>query len=140
MPETSNTVVIHCSDPRFQLPIQDFLRSRLGLARYALIAVPGGPQFLTLTAYLPKFAWVGWRWVKFVMDLSPVRRVILIAHEDCRWYLDGRFGQDPDTHKKQLRDLAAVSAALRERFGNLAVECYYARFEGGRVAFTEPAT
>jgi hypothetical protein len=40
MPEfqPSDTVVIHCSNPRFQLPLQDFLRGRLGLARYALLA------------------------------------------------------------------------------------------------------
>jgi hypothetical protein len=141
MPETqpSDTVVIHCSDPRFQLPFQDFLRGRLGLTRYALIAVPGGPQFLTLAGYLPKFSWVGWRWVKFVMDLSPVRRVILITHEDCRWYLDARFGQHSDIQKKQLADLNAVRAALRELLGNLVVECHSARLHLGQVIFeTQP--
>jgi hypothetical protein len=137
MPETqpSDTLVIHCSDPRFQVPFQDFLRGRLGLSAYALIAVPGGPQFLTLVEYLPKFSWVGWRWVKFVVDLAKARRVILIAHEDCRWYLDGRFGQHADVYQKQLVDLASVRAALEERFGNLAVECYYARLDGGQAVF-----
>ena len=52
MPEESGVLVIHCSDPRYQAPFQDFLRGQLKLDRYALLAIPGGPQFLTLAEYL----------------------------------------------------------------------------------------
>jgi len=129
-------VVMHCSDPRFQLPFQDFLRGELGLKSYSLIAVPGGPQFLTLAEYLPKFAWAGWRWVKFLMDLGSQQRVILIAHEDCRWYQDQRFWQEgPNLREKQVRDLKQVRAGIQERFGNLKVELYYARLRDKQVAF-----
>jgi len=135
-PAGPGTVVIHCSDPRFQPHFQDFLRGELGLRHYGLIAVPGGAQFLTLVDYLPKFAWAGWRWVKFMVDLSSPERVILIAHEDCRWYLDMRFGAAPrDLREKQVRDLQHVRAGLSERFTNTKVELFYARFENGRVVF-----
>ena len=87
----SDVIVVHCSDARFQPHFQDFLKQGLGVERYLLLAVPGGPQFLTLTEYLPKFSWVGWRWLKFLADLSKPRRVILIGHGDCRWYLHSRF-------------------------------------------------
>ncbi len=131
----SGVLVIHCSDSRFQLPFQDFLRGELGLKGYSLVAVPGGPQFLTLAEYLPKFAWAGWRWVKFLMDLGSHQRVILIAHEDCRWYQDQRFWhQDPSLRDKQVRDLKHVRAGLQERFGNLKVELYYARYRDKQVA------
>ena len=129
-------VVIHCSDGRFQPWFQDFLRRDLGVEHYSLIAVPGGAQFLTLVEYLPKFAWAGWRWMKFLADLAAPARVILIAHEDCRWYLDTRFGIPPrDPRGKQVQDLQSARAALVERFGKLPVELYYARLSDGSVVF-----
>jgi hypothetical protein len=132
----SGVLVVHCSDPRYQAPFHDFVRDRLGLDRYALLAVPGGPQFLTLGEYLPKFAWTGWRWVKFLGDLGNSARVVLIAHEDCRWYLDGRFGPAPaNLREKQVKDLRDVCLQLRELFGNVKVELYYAHMQNGRAAF-----
>ena len=128
--------VIHCSDPRFQGAFQDFLRGELGLKQYGLIAVPGGAQFLTLVEYLPKFSWAGWRWAKFLMDAAQPPRIVLIAHEDCRWYLDMRFGLPPrDMRDKQVRDLVSVRAGMAERFGKVPVELYYARFHDSRVVF-----
>jgi hypothetical protein len=148
MPETYRTpaqpsrvesapVVVHCSDPRYQPHFQDFLRNGLGLDHYALVAVPGGGQFLTLAEYLPKFSWVGWRWVKFVIDLTRPSRVILIAHDDCRWYLDSRFAPDPArVRDKMLDDLRRVRAELAERLGPTArVELYFARLVGDSASF-----
>ncbi len=132
----AGVLVIHCSDPRYQAFFHEFVRNELGLDKYALLAVPGGPQFLTLGDYLPKFAWTGWRWVKFLGDLGNSARIILIAHEDCRWYLDGRFGPPPaNLREKQVRDLRQVCAALRERFGEVRIELYYARKEKGGAVF-----
>jgi len=133
----TGTVVIHCSDPRYQPHFQDFLRNKLGLSQYALIAVPGGAHFLTLAEYLPKFSWVGWRWVKFVSDLTQPSRVILIAHDDCRWYLDSRFAHDPARlREKMLHDLRRVQSALSERLGPAThVELYFARLDGDSATF-----
>ncbi len=129
-------LVIHCSDARFQRHFQDFLRADLGVEHYTLLAVPGGVQALTLVDYLPKFSWAGWRWVKFLVDLSPPARAILIAHEDCRWYLSQRFGTTPqEAREKQLRDLRTARAGLVDRFGKVPVELYYARLGDGRAAF-----
>lgn len=130
------TIVVHCSDPRFQPHFQHFLRESLGLEQYALIAVPGGAQFLTLVDYLPKFSWVGWRWVKFVVDLTRTERVVLIAHDDCRWYLDQRFAQDPArVRERQLEDLRRVRAGLSERFGARRVELCFAQLQDGHASF-----
>ena len=132
----SDVVVVHCSDPRYQPHFQEFLRTGLGLERYALVAVPGGPQFLTLAEYLPKFSWVGWRWIKFLVDQSRPRRVILIVHDDCLWYRDLRFWQHGGDWKgAALSDLAKVRDGLRARFGSLSVETYFARIDGGEVVF-----
>jgi hypothetical protein len=134
--EESGVVVVHCSDARFQPHFQEFLRQKLGLDHYALISVPGGPQFLTLAEYLPKFSWVGWRWMKFLMDRTRPRRVILIGHQDCHWYMDGRFfHQHQRVGDQQLADLRHVRDGIRERFGNLTVEAYFARLDGEHAIF-----
>jgi hypothetical protein len=129
-------IVIHCSDPRFRRHFQEFLESHLKVSSYGLVAVPGGPQFLTLTEYLPKFSWVGWRWVKFLFDVARPRRVILIAHHDCLWYRDGRFWQGRlSLYERQIRDLRAVRQALLERFSGVTVELYFALLDGEQAAF-----
>ena len=130
-------VVIHCSDPRYQPHFQEFLREGLALDNYALIAVPGGAQLLILSEYLPKFSWSGWRWVKFIVDLVDPARLVLIAHEDCRWYLDPRFGHDPGSIRQRMTsDLRDTSDGLKKRFGNRRVELYYASLgEDGSASF-----
>jgi hypothetical protein len=132
----TGVLVVHCSDPRYQPHFQEFLRQGLGVEHYALIAVPGGAQFLTLMDYLPKFAWAGWRWLKFMADVVAVQRIILIAHDDCRWYQDMRFGlHSTNLGERQAADLGRVRAACQERFKNARVDLYYARLEGQRVVF-----
>ncbi|MCC7175203.1 MAG: hypothetical protein IT159_08405 [Bryobacterales bacterium] len=132
----ADTIVIHCSDSRFQRHFQEFLEKHLGLDNYGLLAVPGGPQFLTLVDYLPKFSWVGWRWVQFLVDAAPPRRIILIAHHDCLWYRDSRFSlHRGDVFERQVGDLQRVRKAISGRFPGLAAELYYARLEQGEASF-----
>ncbi len=134
----ADAIVVHCSDSRYQPHFQQFLNSVLGLGRYGLVAVPGGPHFLTLTDYLPKFSWVGWRWLKFLVDLAHPKRIVLIAHDDCRWYADQRFIQRPGPcAAHQVDDLRRVRASLVERFGPATVEMYFARLEGEEAVFEE---
>jgi hypothetical protein len=129
-------LVIHCSDPRYQPHFQEFVRNRLGLVQYGLIAIPGGVQTLTLVEYLPKFAWSGWRWMKFMSNLMRPRRIILIGHDDCRWYIENRFADDPAHARTRLiEDLRRVRVALVERFDRARVESYYATLKDDRAVF-----
>jgi hypothetical protein len=131
-------VVIHCSDARYQPHFQKFLRRRLRVPRYALLAVPGGAQALTLADSFPRFAWPAWRWVEFLFELTRARRVILIAHDDCRWYLDKRFRLKPArVRARQLADLRRVRRSLQRRFAGLKVELYYAHVAGDRAGFDD---
>ncbi len=132
----SDVIVVHCSDARFQPHFQEFLKQGLGVERYFLLAVPGGPQFLTLTEYLPKFSWVGWRWLKFMADQSKPRRVVLIGHGDCRWYFHQRFFHVHESlPERQLADLRQVRAMFVERFPAVAVETYFATLDGEHADF-----
>lgn len=132
----TEALVIHCSAARFQQYFEEFLTGGLGLNRYSVIAVPGGVQVMTLVDYLPKFAWAGWRWTKFLVDADHAPRVILIGHEECRWYKDMRFWEsNRPVRERILADLERARAALRERFPAVRVDLYYARLDQGRVVF-----
>jgi hypothetical protein len=137
----SDVLVVHCSDPRFQPHFQDFLHGGLGLDRYALLAVPGGAHCLTLTDYLPKYAWAQWHWLKFLGDLLRPRRVVLIGHDDCRWYQDGRFQhQHAGSDDHQHGDLARVRMAIAERLPGVPIETWFARLDGDRATFARESS
>ncbi|MCL6642422.1 MAG: hypothetical protein K6T71_03760 [Candidatus Bipolaricaulota bacterium] len=142
----SAVLVISCSSNAFLPYTQEFLEQGLGLGpgQYDLLAVPGGPQFLLLTEYLPKFAWVGQRWVKFLVERHSLKRVIAIAHEDCAWYgaeqfvpqFLQKFGVGRSLKERQREDLREIVGALRHLGLPISVEAYYAeKGPDGRVRF-----
>jgi len=132
----AEALVVHCSAARYQQHFEEFLTEGLGLTRYSVIAVPGGAQAMTLTDYLPKFAWAGWRWAKFLVDADQPPRIILLGHEQCRWYKDLRFWDTRRPLKERiLGDLERTRESILERFPKTRVDLYYARLDGGRVVF-----
>jgi hypothetical protein len=135
-PKGEGTFVVHCSSSLYQPFFQNFLRGRLGVEHYGLLALPGGVQPLTLTELLPKFAWSGWRQIKFLMDIDAPSRVILIGHDDCRWYHRGPVKHaDALEKERQSVDLRKVAQQWQERFPETAVEMYYAHLERALPVF-----
>lgn len=147
----SRALVISCSAYDFQPYLRDFLAAHLHLAEgaYDLLAVPGGGQFLLLTEYLPKFAWVGQKWVRFQVERHQLPRVVVIGHEGCGWYneervvptfLHGLIGTAASQQDRQRADLARIAAALRGMLPMIAVETYYAeKSADGTIQFTREA-
>jgi hypothetical protein len=124
----SDVLVVHCSDHRFQAGIYEFLNLSLNLnENYDLLAIPGGPQCLTLAEYLPKFSWASWKWFRFLVEAHELKRMILIAHEDCGWYkqLPFHIFGSSDPRQRQVEDLRRVKHALARDFPELQVELYY---------------
>jgi hypothetical protein len=135
VPRDAGVIVVHCSDPRYQWHFHEFLRNGLGVREYGLVAVPGGPQLLARLEFLPKFSWVGWRWLKFLVDLTRPERVILINHDDCRWYFSLTQAKDPlRVRERQVADLRVIQREFSERF-TAQIEAYYAKIEDGAATF-----
>jgi hypothetical protein len=124
----ADVLVVHCSDHRFQAGFHEFLNLSLNLnENYDLLAIPGGPQCLTLAEYLPKFSWAGWKWFRFLVEAHELKRMILIAHQDCGWYkqLPFHIFGSSDPRQRQVDDLRRVKQALAKDFPELRVELYY---------------
>ena len=144
----SSVLVITCSSNAFFPYVREFLEKQLNLPEgtYDLLVVPGGPQFLLLTQYLPKFAWVGQKWLKFLIERHTLSRIIAISHEDCAWYREERlipaFLQKYGVIEKSLKehqkeDLREIATVIQGFVSPVAIEAYYAgKGADGLVHFT----
>jgi hypothetical protein len=131
-PERAEALVVHCSDNRFQAAVQEFLNSHLKLdGNYDVLAIPGGPQCLTLVEYLPKFSWASGKWFRFLIEKHELKRLILIAHQDCSWYRELPFhlfgSTDPRT--RQEDDLRRARRTLVSQFPHVRVDLYYVAWD-----------
>jgi hypothetical protein len=141
--DDTETLVVHCSDHLFQAGIHEFLNQSLALQQnYDLLVVPGGPQCLALVEYLPKFAWAGRRWLNFLKDAHELKRMILIAHQDCGWYkeLPLHLHTSPEPRLRQEEDLRRVRHALLKEFPELSVELYYVGWDVSDQITVEPVS
>ena len=124
----NEAVAIHCSDQRFQNAFREFLTEGLGLKSYALISIPGGGHFTSLTEIMPKFAKVGFQSLSFMIQRTGARRIILVGHEDCLFFAEMLrfYFTEAQLHDKQFASLRKASLAMRERFASQTVELYFA--------------
>jgi hypothetical protein len=133
----AHVVVIHCSDPRYQPHFQDFLRLRLGLPHYGLIAIPGGVQMMSPSEGRETVREHGAAWIDFMATLMSADRCILLGHADCRWYLENGIAPDASCLKEtQARDLLAVKQEIERRFPSIQTELYFAELKGHQANFT----
>ena len=110
-------------------------RARPRRGSFDALLVPGGAQFLLLSDYLPKFAWVGRKWISFLVERHRLSRVIVVAHDDCAWYAEERllpafllrFGHDTlPAAERQRRDLGEIAGLLRNLLPSTSVETWFA--------------
>jgi hypothetical protein len=133
-------IVIYCSDPRFQTAFHEFVEHELGLGEGMTIpiVVGGGAGVLGHPEQLPKeFKFLRERLEQYKEIFPTVRRIVLINHEDCRYYenlksrvlslLGSRFNL---ARHFEREDLSLVSSAFRHFLSHLGytIDFYYARF------------
>jgi hypothetical protein len=129
------TLVVHCSDGRFGCACDRFVRHRLGQHRYDRLVVPGGAAWLADRPGTGCEAAASRAALGLLVEAHGLRRVVLIAHAGCGWYLQ-RLGVPPDRCRaRQRADLVAVGRWLRAHRPELHVAAYYAERQGRRVAF-----
>ena len=148
-PAPAETLVICCSASQYLPATLEFVHAHLGLAegQYFLFAVPGGAQLVLASEYLPKFAWVGQRWMKFFSERLPIRRIVVIGHDECVWYATSHAVpaflhtvMGTSAAPREREDMTRIAATLRELHPGATVEAYFAaKGSDGAVEFIREA-
>jgi len=126
---------VYCSDGRYGEQCDDFLHNALGLPRYDRLAVPGGPACLARHFKLYREEEGVIEQLKFLIAAHGVDRVVLIAHQECAFYLQ-RLGVSPLQLESQQREDIRKAVMRVHTFGpSLRVDAYFARRNQGRVWF-----
>ncbi|HNQ87955.1 MAG TPA: hypothetical protein PKM73_04920 [Verrucomicrobiota bacterium] len=133
-------IVVYCSDPRFQIAFEQFVARELDLERgqYFPLVVGGGAGVLAHPEQFPKeFKFMRERLELYRSWFPSIRRIVLINHEDCRYYgvlkrklgglLGGRLRLGSEQAHDDLRLVASVFGRLLHHLG-VEIELYYARF------------
>ncbi len=128
---------VYCSDGRFGEQFDDFLQQVLQLPRYDRLAIPGGAAALAghFAAYREGDVFLDQ--LRFLIEVHDLRRVVLIAHQDCAFYMKRLEVSAIDLAQTQREDLGKAAARVRELSPKLAVEAWFAHRRGEVVSFEQ---
>jgi hypothetical protein len=133
--EPIRTAAIYCSDARVGEHVEDLLHKRLEAAQFDRLAVPGGPA--VLVEHAPCFFEMQslTKQLQFLVQAHQLRRILLIAHEDCQYYLQHLRVPPQDLEAHQRKDLEEGAGRVRQLFPGLSVHALLAHVHGDRVRF-----
>jgi hypothetical protein len=133
--EHPNALAIYCSDGRFTDAVEELAHS-LGHARLDVMCLPGGPALLDLGSASFSALEAMRTAASFLVRGHKTKHVVLVAHEGCGYYRERyRFETPEEIVQKQKEDLRTAAAWLSGSHPDLAITCYFAAPEGGKVAF-----
>jgi len=133
MNEFSGNLAVFCSDERFVPATIDFLEKILKMERSDLFVLPGGPVFV-IQSEPPLMSRL-----ELLLKAHGIKKVALIAHEDCGYYRNRYPELSPDEiRKRQISDLLMAAKILLDKGVNVSI--FFAFFEGGKIFFREIRT
>ena len=135
---SSDALVIHCGDARFQTSFRRFIIEGLGIKQYTPIIIGGGVHAFGMQVFLPKNFKILWEQIKFYIKGERLPQVIIINHEDCAWYdkMKG-YHLDLPTALKGKLDLKKAALTILKDFSNVRVRTFWAGINNGHVYFEE---
>ncbi len=112
---TTDAIVVHCIDFRFQKYLNDWLNENVGDGNYDRLSIAGSVfDFETIFGQ-----------VQLSRRLHEIKKAIFINHEDC-----GAYGET-GTKERHAADLRAAREKIGERcVRDLDVELYYLHLDG----------
>ena len=133
--ERIQAAAVYCSDGRYGEQMDDFLHNALELPRYDRMALPGGAG--CLAGHLSTFRMENGLadQLRFLIPGHQLARVILIAHQDCVFYLDLLRVPPERLEQQQRADLVKAARRIREINRSLVVDAFFARRCEHRVRF-----
>ena len=132
-----NTLLIGCSDGRIAGRL-DALLEDIGYPEANRMLVPGGPLPFTRPGSDRR---VALSFVREIVDVHDVRRIFLVAHQECAGYSRALGGLGFDQRELLERDLRKVKTLLETEFSGVDVRCFVIPWrEDGESAAFGPAT
>lgn len=130
-----STAILYCSDGRLGEHIDDFASHCLGSDHFDHLAVPGGAACLGAHAANGHEGEVVEDQLRFLVEAHAIRRIALIAHQDCGHYTQRLRVRGPELVRQQCHDLWRAVKRLQQLPACPEVEAYYADSLKGRLAF-----
>jgi len=126
---------VYCSDGRYGEHFDDLLQNVLQLPRYDRLAVPGGAACLAghFHAYREEEGVA--EQLRFLVQIHDVRRIVLIAHQDCAYYSTWLKVPPLQVESKQREDLVKAIRHVRRLGSDIDVQAFFARRDGERILF-----
>jgi hypothetical protein len=134
-PQRIQAAAVYCSDGRLGEQVDDLMHRGLGLPRYDRLAVPGGAACLAghFATYREEEGVV--QQLRFLLTVHEVRRVVLIAHEGCAFYIE-RLRVSPLQMQSQQHDDLVKAIHRVHRFGlDVEVLALFAQVRGKTIRF-----
>ncbi|MFZ5910438.1 MAG: carbonic anhydrase [Chloroflexota bacterium] len=122
---TTDAIVVHCIDFRFQKYLDPWLSEHFGHDNFDRVSLAGG--VFDFFAVL--------RQVEISDRLHKIKKVVLVNHEDC-----GAYGKEGN-YARHKADLEEAERKIEALFPNLDVEIYYLHLDGEfeKLSRTNPA-
>ena len=135
-PERPENLVVTCSDGRYHPQMEEFIRAEVSETP-DLVAVPGGPVVIDPWASSFDQGRATDEALRLLFTMHELRRVWLLAHQGCAFYLNkfGPLGED-QLKRWQVRDLRSARRRLLERWPGVEVRLVYVSLEESRVVFS----
>ncbi len=119
------TIIVFCSDPRFQAEFAKFVRKRLGLGdgEFVPILTAGGPAAFANTAKrCYDFKFLKGQIEFFSEHFPSIEEIVLVGHQDC-----GYYNEILELPGQEKEDLIQARRTLGT-FWVKSVWLYYAKF------------
>jgi hypothetical protein len=129
-PYIADAAVLCCFDERIRHTVHKFLK-REGILRPDMIIVAGGAKTLASPRNDFERDFI-LEQVRMSILLHKSQRVFLMSHSDCATY-GGLARFNGDRERESVHHQAELQRArdlIKERFPDVAIECFFVNFEG----------
>lgn len=133
--ERIQAAAVYCSDGRYGAQFDDLLQNQLRLPRYDRLAVPGGAACLARHFKTYREEEGVTEQLRFLIESHGLKRIVLIAHQDCAFYLHRLEVSPLQLESQQREDMQKAVDRVRSFGWTLEVDAWFARRRGEAVLF-----
>ena len=132
----TNTLVIHCADPRFRAAFETYIKRELRTEDYILISVPGGAGSFVSRDSQSGEVKVMLEPLRLFLAKPELTRVLAFNHDLCLWYANAlpQLEGQPMV-ERQVEDLRQFADSIHSEYSHVRVETFMAIVDGESIGF-----